>query len=205
MCNTKHSGHSQNSPILSSAHHSQHILVRSFSAIWMKFQAFKKNVPTICNSILHSRIRIFFKTPFHGAKSPTISDILRWRNSFWLWRCIVVPGKSRGRSDPGESSKFYSPKSMVSPKKKMEAGKSVVCFFWGVEVFLFLLGIGNLFFARVDLPDSPRSNHWRLTTNCQLYTTNRHFWLCCMGQAHRSPLIGKKYSHLANPRSKPQE
>lgn len=48
----------------------------------------------------------------------------------------------------------------------------------------------------------PRSYHWRLSTNCQLYTTDRHFWLCCVGQAHRSPLIGKKYGHLANPHSK---
>lgn len=48
----------------------------------------------------------------------------------------------------------------------------------------------------------PRSHHWRLSTNCQLYTTDRHFWLCCMGQAHRSPLIGKKYGHLANPHNK---
>ena len=124
---------------------------------------------------------------------------------------------------PGESSKFYSPKSIVSPPKKKNGGRKVLCrvFFLGGGSFFVLVGDWHLVFARLEPPDSlgmfsfitschplmdsPRSNHWRLSTNCQLYTTNRHFWLCCMGQAHRSPLIGKKYSHLANPRSKHQE
>ena len=75
-----------------------------------------QNLPTFCSQRLGFEKRKS-STPFDFAKSPAVSDILRWRNSFWLRCRIVVPVASPGgqvylgpRQDGKKKpQKFYSP------------------------------------------------------------------------------------------------